>query len=157
MKKLVVYFSQTGNTKKVADIIAKEEKADLEQIKEAKKRYTGFGWILFSGVSGMLKRKSEIKQVEHSPDEYDLIYVGTPVWGWNLVPAVRSYLSENKIKGKKIALFCTMGSSGEDKTFKSMKELIEGCEIVGELAVKDKEAKEGAEEKVKEWLAGIKK
>jgi len=156
MKKLVVYFSQTGNTKRVAEIIAKEEKADVEEIKEVKKRYTGFGWMITAGAAAARKKKSEIREVEYDPNDYDLIYIGTPVWAGKMVPALRTYLNENKMNEKKIALFSTSGGGKPGGTFESIKELVGDCKIVGELAVRDKEAKKGAEEKVKDWLAGIK-
>ncbi len=156
MNVLIAYFSQTGNTRKIARTIAAAENADLEEITEAKGRYTGVGWYLTSGLSALLKRKSDILKPKQDPQDYDLIFIGTPVWAGRIPPAIRSYMGEKDFKGKKVALFCTMGGGNPSKTFKQMSKLLDGSDILGSLPVSDEELKsERLGKKIEVWLSRV--
>jgi flavodoxin len=119
MKKiLVVYYSRTGNTKKIAKEIAKNLDADLDEIRDLKNRKGLMAWIA-SGREARLEKITEIKY-KKNPSKYDLVIVGTPVWAWNITPPVRTYLTKNKLKNT--AFFCTYGGV-PGKTFESMEKL----------------------------------
>ncbi len=141
MKTLVVYYSKSGNTRRVAEEIQKALGADTEELVEIGTKRSGFFGFLFAGRDAMRGRSSKIEAAKKSPTDYDLVFVGSPVWGWNLVPAVRSYLTAADLKGKPVAFFCTMGSSGDAKTFAAMRELAPGSKSLGELAVPQAELK----------------
>ena len=157
MKTLVVYYSKTGNTEQVADEIAKLLNADTERIVEPDAKRDGILGFLRSGRDGMLKRPSTIAAPIKQASDYDCVIVGSPVWGWNLVPAIRAYLSSSDLSRRRVALFCTMGSSGEDKTFQSMRELVGDAEVLGELAVRQDELKDTAalRARLARWLEPI--
>ncbi|MFC2154391.1 flavodoxin family protein [Candidatus Altiarchaeota archaeon] len=157
MSSLVVFFSQTGNTKFVAEKIAEATGADVEEIREIEERSLKGMDYMRAGRDGMMKKKSKIQKAEKDPGDYDTIFVGSPVWGFNLCPAIRSYLSENQIQGKKIALFCTFDGMGDKKLYSSIRELTSDCEVVGELSVMEKELKdkEKAKSKVSNWVAEV--
>ena len=59
MKSLVVYYSKSGNTKKVGQLIAEQAKADVEELKDLKKRSGIFGWI-GAGRDGMKGNRTKI-------------------------------------------------------------------------------------------------
>jgi flavodoxin len=154
---LIVYYSKTGNTKAVAQFIATATGGALEEIVETGAKRDGvFGWLR-SGRDGMRGRTSVIAPPQADVKEYDTVFVGSPVWGWNLVPAVRTYLSSADLSGKRVALFCTMGSSGERKTFDSMRGLAAGSRILGELAVRQAELSDAVtlQERVGKWVEEI--
>jgi flavodoxin len=142
MKTLVVHYSKSGNTRRVAEEIAKAVGADTEEIVEIGVKRSGVMGFLRAGRAGMMREKSPVETPKHRPADYDLVFIGSPVWGWNLVPAVRSYLGAADLKGKPVAFFCTMGSNGEKKTFESMHELAQGSRPLGELAVLQAELKD---------------
>lgn len=119
MKTLVVYYSRTGNTRKVAEALAGKLGADIEELKEDINR-RGFIGYLTAGRDGMLKRKTRINPLSNNPSDYDLVLVGGPIWGFNLAPPLRTFLSEFKGKLKQTAFFCTMGGSGDTRTFIEM-------------------------------------
>jgi flavodoxin len=135
MKTLVVYYSKSGNTRRVAEEIAKAVGADTEEIVEIGVKRSGIMGFLRAGRAGMMREKSRIETPKKRPGDYDLVFVGSPVWGWNLAPAMRSYLAAVDLEQKPMALFCTMGSNGEKKTFDSIRELAPGAKALGELAV----------------------
>jgi flavodoxin len=109
MKTLVVYYSRTGNTKKVALDIAKNLKADIDELKDKKKR--GFFGVWLKGAREAMKESSSEVVFSKDPKDYDLIVLGGPVWAWNLIPPIRKYLEENKNKIKKLGFFVTCGGN----------------------------------------------
>jgi len=157
MKTLVVYYSKSGNTKAVAEAIAAAAGADTERIVEIGVKRDGFLGFLRSGRDGMRKRPSAIEAPKARGADYDCVIVGTPVWGWNLVPAIRSYLSSAKLAGTRVAFFCTMGSSGYEKTFASMRQLAHGAELLGDLAIAQEELKDRSvlHNRIAAWLDSI--
>ncbi|OGI26683.1 MAG: hypothetical protein A2359_03330 [Candidatus Moranbacteria bacterium RIFOXYB1_FULL_43_19] len=113
-KTLVVYYSKDGHTKKVAEDIAAALGADIDEIRDLRKRKGFFAWFS-SGRDGMKKQRTEIETSGKNPADYDLIIAGSPVWGWNMVPAVRTYLEENKTSIKEYAFFVTSGNTSSKK------------------------------------------
>ena len=114
MRILIVYYSKTGNTEKVAQTLAREIGADLEKIIDQKKR-NGFIGYFTGGRDAIKKRLTEIAPLSKKTLEYDLIVMGMPVWGWNLVPAIRTYLAQNNKQIKKYAFFVTSGDTDAQK------------------------------------------
>lgn len=108
MRSLVVFFSRTGTTRKVARLIAKFLKSDLEELQESKSRKGVFGWLR-SGRESAFKSKPLIHLTKNDPSDYDLVIIGTPVWAGSMSSPVRSFLHDNKFR--RVAFFCTMGNS----------------------------------------------
>lgn len=108
MKSLVVYYSKTGNTKKVALDIAKKLKADIDEIKDKDK--IGIFGMINCCRKAMKERVSDII-FSKDPSTYDIVILGGPVWAWNLIPQLRNYLLQNKKKIKRLAFFLTFGGS----------------------------------------------
>ena len=153
-KTLVVYYSRDGTTKRVAGEIAKHLKADIEEIIDTKNRKGIFGYV-FAGRDAMRKRLAEIKPVKKDPAKYDVVAIGTPIWGWSMTPAIRTYISLNIHKFKRVAFFCTMGGSGGMKTFAEMENILK--KPIAVLELKADEVKGGTHlKKVKEFCRKVK-
>jgi len=121
-KTLIVYYSKTGNTKKVAEELSQELGAEIEEIIDKKNRKGLINWFR-SGRDSMKKVGTEIGEMTKNPEDYDLVILGSPVWGRNMVPAVRTYLEKNKEKIKKYALFVTSGNTDVSKVVPSFREI----------------------------------
>lgn len=154
MNSLVVFYSRTGNTKKVAVKVSEIFKADVEELIDKKNRNGLIGLFLcLRDVT--LKKLTKINSIKKDPNKYDLIIIGTPVWAGNMSPAVRTYLSEQKKKLKNVAFFCTMGGSGDERCFNNMEELI-GKKPFAKLTLKSDEVKENKfVDKIKEFVKNI--
>jgi flavodoxin len=139
MKPLIIFYTRTGTTKKLAEDIAKVLKADTEEIFDTKKRSGIFGY-LFGGRDAMRRRLTKIKPTKKDPGSYGVILVGTPIWGYNMAPAIRTYITANKAKFKKAAFFCTMGGSGGARAFQEMA-FAAGKAPVATLELKNAEVK----------------
>lgn len=124
MKTLVLYYSQSGTTKMMAEEIAQTLEGSCEAIRLKKpfKKKSPLLYVL-GGFQAGFKVKKPILPLENSPQNFDLIVIGTPVWNKQMVPAVRTFLSEGDYAGKKVAVFCTMGGN-QQGLFKDAAELI---------------------------------
>jgi len=107
MKSLVVFYSRTGTTEKVAKVISKRLKCDIEEIFDAKVNRNGIkGWLI-SGNEAYYKKCPKIKKIKKTPSSYDVVIIGTPVWAFTMSSPVRTYISQNRKHFRKVAFFCT--------------------------------------------------
>jgi flavodoxin len=151
MKSLVVYYSRSGNTRLVAQKISQELGGDIEEIIDKKTRKGSLGFLI-GGFDATRGKITEIDEIKKSPRDYDLIVVGTPMWNKRITPAVRTYLKNNDFSKKKVALFCTSLGSQPDRVFKTLKEIMQGCIFVGELAISDAQKdREETGKKISAW------
>jgi len=157
LKKLVAFYSYEGNTKLIAETIAKAIDADLLEIKPKKEMSSkGFMKFMWGGSQVYMKKKPELKPFENNLDEYDLILIGTPVWAWTHSPTIKTFMEEHLPSGKKMAFFCCHeGNPG--KTFEKMTEMAKGNEVLGsmEFFAPLKKDKEKALQSAKNWALSI--
>ncbi len=156
MKTLIIYYSLDGHTRFVAEKIALISGGDLLEIKTAKQLPGGNVFKHFWGGKQVFTgEKPEILLLSKNPADYDLIFIGTPVWAFSYVPALKTFFSQTKISGKRVALFLTCdGMPG--KTFINLKKVLAGNEIFGELAlVSPFKNLEESTNKIKNWLSNI--
>ena len=125
-KTLVAYFSATGNTKKVAENLAKATGADLYEIKPVVP-YTpaDLNWRDSTARSSVEMNdktsRPEIVKSDVNPATYDVIFLGFPIW-WGTAPhVVQTFLEGQNFAGKTIILFATSGSSGMGSTDMDLK------------------------------------
>ena len=124
-KKLVAYFSASGNTKEAAETIAKAAGADICEI-TPKVRYTkaDLNWMdkkSRSSVESNYKSfRPEIIKNDIDMGQYDEVIIGFPIW-WYVAPTiVNTFLEAYDFAGKKIVLFATSGGSGFGNTVKEL-------------------------------------
>ena len=118
-KILVVFYSRSGTTRRVAQALAEAPKCDLEEITEPKPR-AGFLGYLRSLLEARRKRPSIIASNKHDVSSYDLVVIGTPVWAWSLSSPVRAYLITTAGQLPDVAFFCTLGGNGSESTSAQM-------------------------------------
>ena len=125
-KKLVAYFSASGTTKKVAEMIASAAEADLYEI-VPKQAYSkaDLNWMDDKSRSSLEMRdpssRPAIAGRAENMDAYDRIFLGFPIW-WYVAPAlINSFLESYDFSGKTIILFATSGGSGFGKTVEGLK------------------------------------
>jgi len=126
MKTLVAYFSCSGVTQRVAQSIAKINHGDLYEIKpEVPYTSADLNWNDPHSRSSLeMKDKSSrpaiIKDVENM-DQYDVIFIGFPIW-WYVAPTIiNTFLENYDFKGKTIIPFATSGGSGAGETDEYLK------------------------------------
>ena len=119
-KVLVLYYSQTSNTKAVATEIATRLGADIEEIVTIERckqdREQGIA--------------TEIQPLAADIAKYDVVFLGYPVWFGTYAPPVITFLSQVDLSGKKVVPFCTFGSGGLESSMKDLAEAQPKAEIL---------------------------
>jgi hypothetical protein len=149
VKTLVVYYSNSGTTKCVAGRIAEQLGAETDEVEEARprppllidgKKPAAGGALARAALAAVFGMGSSIVETRRNPAEYDLVVVGTPVWGGSLTPAVRSYLKRHRNSIGRVAFFCTAGEPAKHRAFGQMRKTV-GREPVATVAVKSDDAR----------------
>ncbi len=120
-KTLVLYYSQTGNTQSVAEEIARRVNADIEAI-DATAPYNGDFEATIARC--MQERQQgvtpEITPLQSDLAQYDIIFIGYPVWFGTYAPPIATLLKNVDLSGKKVVPFCTFGSGGLESSVKDL-------------------------------------
>lgn len=130
-KVLVLYYSQTSNTKTVAQEIANKLGADMEEIVPVKP-YDGDFQATITRCNQEREQgiTPEVKPIAANLADYDTIFIGYPVWFGTMAPPMGAFLSQADLAGKKIVPFCTFGSGGLDSSVKDLAEKQPKAEIL---------------------------
>ncbi|MFZ0925660.1 MAG: hypothetical protein WCE82_02320 [Halobacteriota archaeon] len=154
MKPLVVFYSRTGATKQVGEALAQTLNCDSEELLDKKKRSGPLGFMR-SARDARAKKLTTLAEIKHDPAIYALVILGTPIWGGTLSSAMRTYITNNKAKFKRVAFFCTQGSTKSQPLFDEMEALCEQ-HPVNILALRQKEVKAGAyQEMIRQFVDGL--
>ena len=148
-KKLVAFFSVSGVTARVAQEMMDVENADCFEIKpEAPFTKDDLDWTNKQSRSTLemsdMNCRPAITGCVENMAQYDVIFVGFPIW-WGREPSVvDTFLTGYSFAGKTIVPFCTSGGSGMGKTADRIRSLVgdgvtvdEGKRLGGELSPED--------------------
>ncbi|MDR2623824.1 MAG: flavodoxin domain-containing protein [Methanobrevibacter sp.] len=137
MKTLILYYSGTGKTEIVAKTLSSQLSGDLLKVTDHKER-NSFKSRIRSAIDAFRENKTKISPKKLDLDDYDLIYVGTPVWMTNPVPAIITAIDTYNFKGKNIVLFATMKNVGGNKAIKRMDEKFQsrGARVINSFTIK---------------------
>lgn len=144
MKTLIVYFSLTGNTEKLAAAIgdylkAKNITVDFLRLKSIPEDKNFFKNCL----AALFKKKVRIEAGKFDLKDYQAIFFGTPVWAFDIVPALRTYLDTiSDLSGKKVFLFATYGSgAGKERALNNLEKIVKGKKgsVLGRLSICEKD------------------
>lgn len=135
-RKLVAYFSASGVTAKVAEMLADAVGADIYEIRPAVP-YTkaDLNWMDKKSRSTIEMNDKTIRPViadqDAQIDQYETIFLGFPIW-WYVAPTIiNTFLESYDFSGKKIILFATSGGSKFGKTVEELKVSVPAsCEII---------------------------
>lgn len=161
-KMLVVYYSwSNGNTKQIAEQLAKATGAELAEI-DTVQPYTGsYDEVVDQGQREVnAGYKPEIKPLTVNIQDYDVIAVGTPTWWYTMVPAVLTFLSAQDFTGKTVIPFMTNGG-WPGHVIKDMKANCKGAEFAHEMEIQFDSTGgahlETPEKKIDAWIEAVKK
>ncbi|MCR4658752.1 MAG: hypothetical protein K5650_00460 [Bacteroidales bacterium] len=136
-KVLVLYYSQTGNTKMVAEQIANKLGADIEAIEAVDPYDPDFQATI---QRCMQEREMDvlpsIKPVLDDLSKYDIIFLGYPVWFGTYAPPVTSWLTGVDLTGKKVVPFCTFGSGGLESSVADLRKCQPNAEVLDGYGVR---------------------
>ena len=117
-KSIILYYSFEGSTKRVATYLGEKLNIPCEQIKLEKDFSSkGFTKYVWGGSQVVMKKKPTLETLYVNLDEYDTVFLGSPIWAGSYAPAIRTLLEDGILKDKNIAFFyCHDGGPGSAET-----------------------------------------
>lgn len=173
-RSLIVYFSRAGeipgttdavasatpnsnqamdgsDTEAAAKMIQELTGADLYQIRTERYYRSAFwGTAATAWVEEALNLRPELVAQPENLDDYDVIYVGYPIWWFNAPMAIGSFLESYDLEGKTIVPFCTSSDNGIDVSMDYIRDISEGATVLDGYRVHNSSL-----EDVAEWLTRI--
>lgn len=145
---------EKGNTQIIAEMIAEQTGANTFQI-QATTEYPATYDALLDVSRQENENPPSIAETVENMEDYDVVFIGYPIW-WGELPAIVSvFLDSYDFTGKTVIPFCTHAGSGLSGTQKSVANLCEGAQVLDGLAVRGKTAQnepDNALEAVTDWL-----
>ncbi|MBR5100200.1 MAG: hypothetical protein IKX34_02715 [Bacteroidales bacterium] len=130
-KILVLYYSQTGTTEKVAQALQASLNADIEAIIPVEPYNGDFQATIERGMKelqgGILP---ELQPLKANVSDYDIIFLGYPVWFGTYAQPIATVLAKQNFDGKKVVPFCTFGSGGLDSSAKAIADKLPNAEVL---------------------------
>lgn len=130
MSKLIVYFSYTGNTKMIANKIKEKLNCESIEIKTVIPYSEDYDTVVNDEQNSEASNHlPDIQSIGIDLSKYDEIILGTPVWWYRPVPAIRTFLIQNDLSGKVIKPYAT-NAGWLGRTFKEIETLCPDSKIV---------------------------
>ena len=134
MKTLVAYFSAQGTTAALARTLADRLGADLFEIRPVEP-YTAADIKWTNPLARCNREKIGKKDVPVAGavvdwDQYDLVYLGFPIWYYGAPNVVNTFCKGYDWAGKRVVLFATSGGSGIGKTADKLRPFVFGSELL---------------------------
>ena len=158
-KELVVYFSVYGTAKIVAEEIARQTGADIEEIVPE---------VPYDSNRDHYEALAKYAKKEHDENKrpaikndidiasYDRIYIGYPMWWYTFPMIIYTFFDKYDFKGKTIIPFNTHMGSGDGGTYETIRKLEPGATVLKGLPVEMSEAENAPAKAVAKWLKSIK-
>lgn len=137
-KSLIIYYSLSGNTKMVANLLQELVGGDIMEIKTVRPYPEDFHAVVEQARE---ERRTNflppIQPLDFNPQNYDTIYLGFPIWGNTIPQPMATFLSQNNLAGKTIVPFCTHDGYGVGRAFQIVSEccpdamLLDGFDMLG--------------------------
>ena len=152
---VVIYYSQSGTTKAVAEQFAAQTGSDIIELVPATPYPDTYqGTIEESREECMQGIGRPLVQSKFNLKKYDTIYLGYPIWYGTYAPPITTFLADNDLTGKKLVLFCTYGSGGRKASAAKIAEECPEAEILGSFGLAARRIDSAAEE-VERFLASL--
>ncbi|MBR0458629.1 MAG: NAD(P)H-dependent oxidoreductase [Victivallales bacterium] len=138
-KVLIAYYSEsaTKNTRTAAQWIQKYVGGDMAELVPVTPYPPEYRKVLVIAHKEIKEKTTpELQPLAVKPEEYDIIFVGTPVWYGTFAPPVRTFLAGTSWKGKTLVPFCTHGGGGKARTFREMEAVCPDARVLPGLELR---------------------
>jgi flavodoxin len=138
MKTAVIYYSLEGNTRYAAEKIAAQLGADLIQLLPVKEYPTGkVSKYFWGGKSATFGESPKLETYNFDQSQYDLVILGTPIWAGTFAPPLRTFIRQNRLTNKKVALCACCSGGSTERCFDLLKKETSDCTVVSTLSLID--------------------
>jgi flavodoxin len=153
MSILIVYYSLSGNTKKLAESIKEKVGGVLHEV-QPQTPYPSEYNAVTEQAKQEIKNKfcPALKSKVNDMESYDTIFVGSPNWWNTIAPPLSTFLREHNLSGKKILPFCTHGGGGVGNIEKDISKLCPKSEMKLGLSVYGSKINDA---QIEQWIKNI--
>jgi NAD(P)H-dependent FMN reductase len=148
---LIVYYSRSGVTARVAKALTAQLDADVEEIVERSDRSGALGFVR-SIIDVLSERPAKISAVKHDPSSYELVVIATPVWAHRVAAPVHTWVTAYRASLHRIAFLCTLGGSGAESALGQMTRIC-GRPLAAQCTINSHDIKSGAEPRLLDLFA----
>ncbi|CAH1851948.1 flavodoxin family protein [Convivina praedatoris] len=143
-KNLIVYYSRTGNTAAVANIIHQQVGGDIVQLETTVVRPSDYETEVAQNQSEQNQAiLPALKTKIDNFSTYDVMFIGTPTWNMALPQAVVTFLNDYNLSGKTVIPFNTNGGYGSGNTFTQIQSKAKGAKVLKGFSVQGGKEKDG--------------
>ena len=129
-KILVTYFSWSGNTRKLAEDIQAKLGCDIFELRAKDAYSTSYGDCADRAKMELSNNaRPSLAAPAPSLANYDIIFVGYPIWFDDAPMVIDTFLSSADLKGKTVIPFATSGGSGIGTSVKTIKKLVPQAQV----------------------------
>jgi len=160
-KTLIVYYSATGNTQTIAERIQKATGFEMVRLETKIPYPKDYYKMVSQGEEEVNNRfKPELKPLQVNVSDYSKIIVGTPTWWYSMAPAMLSFLSIQKWKGKTVIPFMT-NAGWPGHVIDDMKAVCEGASFMHEKEIRfsasedSRNQMKSSESEIKKWIDSL--
>lgn len=151
MKCAVIYYSNSGITRKIAEKVQAAFDADIYAV-EPEKAYGGYiSAVVRAGLELLVGRAPALKGAVADFSSCDVVFIGFPVWYGTLPKFLQDYINRAGLAGKRVIPFATAGANGKESSLKTLKKLLPDSEITDYFYTSRKEVADPDA-----WIKGIK-
>lgn len=153
-KPLIAYFSRSGHTEAIAEMIHKLVGGELVQIKTVATYPSDYEKCVEQAKQEQQDNARPPIETKINPNDYDVIFLGFPNW-WSSMPMpIWTFVEENKLNGKIIIPFMTHGGGGVGHAISDLKKLCPKSKILQPLSISGTQAS-GAFNQVEKWIKDL--
>ncbi len=153
---LIACFSRTGNTKQISDMIYKHIGGTQFDIKTKHIYSDNYSTVIQEAKEEQNNNaRPELLENINNIDDYDIIFIGYPIWHNDTPMAVLTFLESHNFSGKTVIPFCTSGSSSPNKSYSSIKNTVPNADVLDGFWVTGSSVS-NSEIKVNEWIDSLK-
>lgn len=136
-KSLIVYFSRTGNTKTVADMIHATVGGDIVELIPAVPYPEEYNQTTRRAVQERdTNARPGLATTIDTMNDYDVVYIGYPIWGGTMPMLFSTFLEQYDFSGKTLIPFCTHGGSSLARSVNDIRRLSPGARVLEGLSVR---------------------
>lgn len=152
---LILYFSMSGNTEAVANIIHDEVGGDIIRLETVQTYPEDYDDLVdYAQEEQQDNARPELSTTIENMEEYDTIFLGYPNWWGDIPMPIYTFLDNYDLSGKTIAPFITHGGSGLSGTPKNIQEEEPDATVTEGLSIYGDEV-ENSQSDVRDWLNSI--
>lgn len=152
---LIVYFSETGNTEILAELIHEQVGGDMFRIEPVTPYPQGEELFDYTKAEQDNDERPEISGSVENMEQYDTVFIGYPIWWYEVPQIIKTFLDDYDLSGKKVIPFNTHEGSRDGGTYDYIAEQEPDAEVLEGLPIRGGDMQKDQSETVQNWLEGL--